>query len=98
MGLEKFKLFEVNDGPKNEAWLKLPNAGYLDTNLFEKELLLWNKVPDSEIISVITENGITFDTLVVLYARDNPLPAARVMHLLLYIGVTDVRLMDGGLK
>ena len=50
------------------------------------------------MISVLAENGITFDTMVVLYARDNPLPAARVLHLLLYIGVKDVRLMDGGLK
>ena len=82
---------------RNDNQLKIPGAGFLDTNRFERESLMWNKVPDSEIIAVITESGIAFDTLVVLYSRENPLPAARILHIMLYIGVKDVRLMDGGL-
>ncbi len=48
--------------------LKLPQAGYLDTNLFEKEVLLWNKVADSELMNLMTEHGIQFDTVVILYS------------------------------
>jgi thiosulfate/3-mercaptopyruvate sulfurtransferase len=94
---QKIKLFEVSCMSKNDNQLKIPGAGFLDTNRFERESLMWNKVPDSEIIAVITESGIAFDTLVVLYSRENPLPAARILHIMLYIGVKDVRLMDGGL-
>jgi molybdopterin synthase sulfurtransferase len=66
--------------------------------LFEKEILFWNKVADSEIMTIMSEHGIQFDTLVILYSQESPLPAARVLHLLLYSGVRDVRLMDGGMK
>lgn len=40
-------------------------------------------------------NGIRHDTTVVLYGR-NTLAAARAAHLMLYAGVTDVRILDGG--
>lgn len=92
------KIFEVGDGPANESLLKVPQAGYLDTNLFEKEITYWNKVADSELMTLMSEHGIQFDTLVILYSQDSPLPAARVLQLMLYVGVRDVRLMDGGMK
>ncbi|MFS2080280.1 sulfurtransferase [Telluria sp. Tellsp131] len=73
----------------------LPGAGYLDTTWFEHGPL-WNKVPDAELRRVLLAHGIRHDTTVVLYGR-NILAAARVAHLLLYAGVADVRLLDGGI-
>jgi thiosulfate/3-mercaptopyruvate sulfurtransferase len=72
----------------------IPGAGYLDTTWFEHGPL-WNKVPDAELERVLLAHGIRHDVTVVLYGR-NVLAAARVAHLLLYAGVADVRLLDGG--
>ncbi len=72
----------------------IPGAGYLDTCAIEGGPL-WNKVPDDVLLSVLLAQGIRHDTTVILYGRNNP-AAARVAHLLLYAGVTDVRLLDGG--
>lgn len=74
----------------------IPDAGYIDTNQLEQEPL-WNKVSDQALLHLLLENGIRHDTTVVLYAR-NTLAAARAAHLLLYAGVSDVRLLDGGLE
>lgn len=72
----------------------IPSAGYLDTCTIEGPPL-WNKVPDEALLRVLLAHGIRHDTTVILYGRNN-LAAARVAHLLLYAGVADVRLLDGG--
>lgn len=72
----------------------IPGAGYIDTNALERGPL-WNKVADAELERVLLDHGIRHDVTVILYAR-NLLAAARVAHLLLYAGVADVRLLDGG--
>jgi molybdopterin synthase sulfurtransferase len=72
----------------------IPGARYLDTGEVEGGPL-WNKVPDDALLRVLLAHGIRHDTTVVLYGRNN-LAAARVAHLLLYAGVADVRLLDGG--
>ena len=89
------RLFEAGCGAR-EAYLAghIPGAGYLDTAWFERGPL-WNKVPDAELERVLLTHGIRHDVTVVLYGR-NVLAAARVAHLLLYAGVADVRLLDGG--
>lgn len=45
---------------------------------------------------LLLERGIRADTTVVLHGRNN-LTAARAAHLRLYAGVSEVRLLDGGL-
>jgi 3-mercaptopyruvate sulfurtransferase SseA len=72
----------------------IPGASYVDTTEFELGPL-WNKVPDDELLALLLRCGIRHDTTVILYGR-NPLAAARAAHLMLYAGVTDVRLIDGG--
>jgi 3-mercaptopyruvate sulfurtransferase SseA len=72
----------------------IPGAGYLDTCEIEAAPL-WNTVPDDTLLGVLLAHGIRHDTTVILYGRNN-LAAARVAHLLLYAGVADVRLLDGG--
>ncbi|MGL5948790.1 MAG: rhodanese-like domain-containing protein [Aeromonas sp.] len=91
-----WKLFEVDWGaPKLFLVSHIAGAGYIDTNRLEREPL-WNKVSDSELQAYLLELGITHDTPVILYGR-NSMAAARAAHLMLYAGVKDVRLLDGGL-
>jgi thiosulfate/3-mercaptopyruvate sulfurtransferase len=89
------RLFEVGCGGQDaHAAGHIPGAGYLDTTWFEHGPL-WNKVADADLLRVLLAHGIRHDVTVVLYGR-NVLAAARVAHLLLYAGVADVRLLDGG--
>ncbi|HEV7814051.1 MAG TPA: rhodanese-like domain-containing protein [Janthinobacterium sp.] len=95
----KLRLFEVGCGGA-AAFLSghIPGAGYLDTKAMERPPL-WNKVDDASLLRLLLENGISSASCVVLYGRDGggTLAAARAAHLLLYAGVADVRLLDGGL-
>lgn len=72
----------------------IPGAAYLDTSALESAPL-FNKIDDHALLSLVPAYGIDRDASVVLYSR-NPLAAARAAHLLLYAGVADVRLLDGG--
>lgn len=45
---------------------------------------------------MLLRQGLRHDTTVILYGR-NTLAAARAAHLMLYAGVADVRLLDGGM-
>ncbi|MGY3914454.1 sulfurtransferase [Aeromonas australiensis] len=91
-----WKLFEVDWGsPKAYLISHIPGAGYIDTNSLEEEPL-WNKVSDEALKKLLLENGIRHDTTVILYGR-NTMAAARAAHLMMYAGVEDVRLLDGGL-
>lgn len=90
-----WRLFEAGCGA-GAAFLAahIPGAGYIDTNSLERAPL-WNKVDDEALLDLLLACGIRYDTTVILYGR-NPLAAARVAHLMLYAGVRDVRLLDGG--
>ncbi|QGZ43290.1 sulfurtransferase [Pseudoduganella flava] len=90
-----WRLLEVGcDGAGDYMQAHVPGALRLDTNAIEGPPL-WNKVADDTLLGVLWALGIRHDTTVILYGRNN-LAAARAAHLLLYAGVTDVRLLDGG--
>lgn len=90
-----WRLFEIGFGSSALFLLDhIPGAGYIDTNQLEQQPL-WNKVSDRALLQLLLDNGIRHDTTVVLYGR-NTLAAARAAHLMLYAGVTDVRILDGG--
>lgn len=72
----------------------IPGAAYIDTSEIE-HAPHWLKVADDELLDVMLSYGIRHDSVVILYGRNN-LAAARVAQLLLYAGVSDVRLLDGG--
>jgi thiosulfate/3-mercaptopyruvate sulfurtransferase len=88
----------------------VPGAIYLDTLELEEEER-WNRRSPREIERALRAHGITWDTTVVVTGRTgNPdmsqaepgreagqIAANRVAALLLYAGVDDVRLLDGGL-
>lgn len=90
-----WKVFEAAWGaPKLYLLSHIPGAGYIDTNEVESEPL-WNKVSDAQLKAMLAKHGIRHDTTVILYGRD-VYAAARVAQIMLYAGVKDVRLLDGG--
>ncbi len=91
-----WRLFEVGcDDLAQYREGHVRDAGYLDTRDLEVQPL-WNKVSDQALKEVLLAGGVRCDSTVILYGR-NPLAAARAAHLMLYAGVADVRLLDGGL-
>jgi thiosulfate/3-mercaptopyruvate sulfurtransferase len=104
-------IFHVSLGlPEEYQTGHIPGAAYLDTNELESPLL-WNRLPDDELKAVLLAHGITHNKTVVLYGWDH-MPYADENHLIgesgqsaairtavimMYAGVEDVRLLDGGL-
>ncbi|MEG1254604.1 rhodanese-like domain-containing protein [Clostridium sp.] len=94
-----FKVFEVSWGQESDSpdYLSkghIPGAIHINTDEVE-EGPLWNRLSDEKLIEFAMANGITVDTTVVLYGADTT-PAARVATILKYLGVKDVRLVNGG--
>jgi 3-mercaptopyruvate sulfurtransferase SseA len=106
-----FAVFHVNFGVPEEYHAgHIPGAMYLDTNVLESDVD-WNRRSAGELEAVLLARGITHDMTVVLYGRDSR-PSMRMKHpgqkagqiaatraaaILMYAGVEDVRLLDGGL-
>lgn len=92
---DKYKIFEVSWGEGNDYKAgHIPGAIHLDTNAIEEEPL-WNVVSDEDIKQMLLNYGITYDTTVVLYGGDTT-AAARAASVMMYAGVEDVRILDGG--
>lgn len=90
-----WKVIEAGWGkPKKYLFSHIPGADYINTEEVESEPL-WNKVSDQKLKEMLAKHGIRHDTTVILYGRD-VYAAARVAVIMLYAGVKDVRLLDGG--
>lgn len=90
-------LFEVGCGAPDAFWdAHIPGSGYIDTQTLET-LPFWNALEDSALLARFAALGIDCNSTVILYSR-NLLAPARVAHLLLYAGVQDVHLLDGGFE
>lgn len=83
------------DGSKIENYI--PESIHIHTGEYEEDPL-WNRVSDEEILNSMLANGITADTTVILYSSVDTTPAARIANILKYAGVTDVRVLDGGIQ
>ncbi len=89
----------------------IPGAIDIDTLLLESPET-WNRRSPEELKQALEDSGITCDTTVILYGRfsfpDNkdPFPGSSAGHLgamrcafiMMYAGVKDVRLLNGGLQ
>ena len=89
----------------------IPGAISLDTNSLESSRT-WNARTPQELEETLKQSGITHDTTVILYGRfsfpDNldqfpgssagQLAAMRCALIMLYAGVKDVRVLNGGLQ
>ena len=90
-----FVVFEV--GWENASAYQtghIPGARYFALDTYE-HAPLWTRVSDVTLAERLVAAGIRYDTTVVLYGRDTT-AAARAAVLLMYAGVDDVRLLDGG--
>jgi thiosulfate/3-mercaptopyruvate sulfurtransferase len=72
----------------------IPGAIHLDLSSIEIPPS-WNICSDDELLDYLLAQGITCNSLVVLYGRDT-MVAIRTAYILMYAGVRDVRLLDGG--
>lgn len=95
----KYKIFEVSwgDESKSPDYLKkghIKGAVHINTDEVE-EGPLWNRLSDDRLQKFAENNGITTDTTVVLYGTDS-MPSFRVAVILKYMGVKDVRVLNGG--
>jgi molybdopterin synthase sulfurtransferase len=89
----------------------IPQAISLDTNLLESSET-WNRRSPEELHNVFKNLGITSDTTVILYGRfshpnnNDPFPGSSAGHLgaircasiMLYAGVKDIRILNGGIQ
>lgn len=96
-----FKIFEVSwgDNAQAEAYKKghIPGAYHFDTGKIETEENNWNLAPVDIMKKSLETYGISPDTTVILYSDDIS-AASRVYFSLVWAGVKDVRLLNGGLK
>ena len=90
----RWLVLEVGQDHQRHREAHIPGAVFLDIGLLERPPL-WNAVHDDALLALFAGHGIDVHTTVVLYGRSQ-LCAARAAHLLLYAGVADVRLLDGG--
>ena len=89
----------------------IPGAIDVNTNLLESPET-WNRRSPEELKNVLENLGITHDTTVILYGRfsypdnNDPFPGSSAGHLgamrcafiMMYAGVEDVRLLNGGIQ
>lgn len=96
---KEYKVFEVSWGEEKDSpdYLKeghIKGAVHINTDEVE-EGPLWNRLSDDKLQKFAESNGITADTTTVLYGADS-MAAYRVAAILKYIGVKDVRVLNGG--
>ncbi|WP_065422713.1 rhodanese-like domain-containing protein [Clostridium sporogenes] len=63
----------------------------------DKKEKFWNRPSDKDIEKKLLDLGITKDTLVILYGP-NMTAASRCAAVMMYAGVEDVRILNGGIK
>lgn len=96
---KEYKVFEVSwgDESKSPDYLKeghIKGAVHINSDEVE-EGPLWNRLSDDKLQKFAENNGIATDTTVVLYGADS-MAAYRVATILKYMGVKDVRVLNGG--
>lgn len=90
------KIIEVGSEERSDDYLRghIPSALYL--NSYDIEALpFWKLLESQKLASVIEQLGISVDTCVILYSR-HQLAAARVALMMIYMGINNVRLLNGG--
>lgn len=94
----KYKIFEVawGEASKDQDYVKGHIKGAVHINTDEIESApLWSLNSDKSLQKFAENNGLTKDTTVVLYGPD-PMASFRIATIAKYIGVKDVRVLNGG--
>lgn len=72
----------------------IPGARYFALDTYE-QAPLWTRVSDAALVERLAQVGVRYGMTVVLYGRDTT-AVTRAAVLLMYAGVDDVRVLDGG--
>ncbi|MRR52265.1 MAG: sulfurtransferase [Rhodocyclaceae bacterium] len=95
----KYLIFETQWGDLTYADAykagHIPGAVHSDSDTYENGYPRWFLLPDDELKAAAGRMGITADTTVVVYS-DSAIFAARLWWILKYLGVQDVRMLNGG--
>jgi thiosulfate/3-mercaptopyruvate sulfurtransferase len=103
----KYLIFETQWGSINDmqqGWADnsyltghIPGAIHSNSDTYENGFPRWFLLPDNELKAAAGSMGITPDTTVVVYSNST-IFAARLWWILKYLGVTDVRFLNGGMQ
>lgn len=93
---ENKDLVVVEGAYGNESYQKghIPGAVLVDTNDVESLESDWNLLPADQLVKTFLDKGITKDTPIVVYGDDIN-AACRVAFAAYYLGVDDVKILDG---
>ncbi|MPQ44478.1 sulfurtransferase [Clostridium tarantellae] len=93
---DKYKVIEVSWGEDSPEYNKghIPGAIHMNTDDFEFPPI-WNRKSDEDLEKMAKDYGITVDTTIILYGQ-NPMPSYRAATILKYMGVKDIRVLNGG--
>jgi len=97
-GTADVKIFEVSWGEESDDYQNAHIPGAVHINTDEVEVgPVWNRVADPKLQQFALNNGVTTKTKVLLYCNGNDSMAAyRVQAIMKYMGVEDVRTLNGG--
>jgi len=95
-GGDDLMVFEVSWGEESDDYKKahIPGAVHINTDEVE-EPPVWNRVSDAKLQQFALNNGVTTKSEVLLYGADS-MAAYRVQAIMKYMGVDDVRVLNGG--
>jgi 3-mercaptopyruvate sulfurtransferase SseA len=98
---QRFKIFDVSDGDDNKYYTKghIPKSIHLDTNEFE-EPPFWTRKNRVELSRLLLSIGIRQNNseVIVLYGNPDTVAAFRVAVIMKWMGVQNVRVLNGGYK
>ncbi len=95
------KIVEASWGDADKSYSKghIPTAYHINTDSIEplRKILppMWMLASDEELLRIAREYGLTHNDTVIVTAEE-PLAAYRVASVLEYLGVADVRILNGG--
>jgi thiosulfate/3-mercaptopyruvate sulfurtransferase len=99
--MPNYKLFEVSNVDENQFYMisHIPTSVHLSTNEIE-EPQLWNRKNRSKLIELVAELGIKENNteLIIFYGNPDPMAAYRAAVIFKWIGVNNVRILNGGYK
>ena len=92
---QNFRLFEVSWQNEEDYHSRhIPGAALFDLTTIE-DPETWNICPDDALFAFLAVLGISHNSVCILYGR-NTMATARAASILMYAGVEDVRVLDGG--
>ena len=98
---EFYKLFDVSYGDETQFYMisHIPTSLHLDTCEIE-EPPIWNRKSRAKLIELVAQLGIKENNteLIIFYGNPDPMAAYRAAVVFKWLGVNNVRILNGGYK